>query len=141
MSGAMGDDGMKDSKAGASDLSGFLGEGTVISGDIRFPDILRVDGKVTGKITSERELVVGETGEVEADIDVGVLSVNGRVSGTIRVRDRLTVHPRGQVRGEVIMDKPGLVIEEGGVFEGTIEMSSERKRELKEVKGGSLGEA
>ena len=132
---------MKDSKSGASDLSGFLGEGTVISGDIRFPDILRVDGKLTGKITSERELVVGETGEIEADIDVGFLSVSGRVSGTIRVRDRLTIHPRGQVRGEVIMDKPGLIIEEGGVFEGTIEMSSERKRELKEVKGGSLGEA
>ncbi len=132
---------MKDSKSGASDLSGFLGEGTVISGDIRFPDILRVDGKLTGKITSDRELVVGETGEIEADIDVGFLSVSGRVSGTIRVRDRLTIHPRGQVRGEVIMDKPGLIIEEGGVFEGTIEMSSERKRELKEVKGGSLGES
>ena len=132
---------MKDSKSGASDLSGFLGEGTVINGDIRFPDILRVDGKLTGKITSERELVVGETGEIEADIDVGFLSVSGRVSGTIRVRDLLTIHPRGQVRGEVIMDNPGLIIEEGGVFEGTIEMSSERKRELKEVKGASVGES
>jgi cytoskeletal protein CcmA (bactofilin family) len=122
-------------------LSGFLAEGTVMSGDIRFPDILRIDGKVTGKITSERELVVGESGEVEADIDVGMLSVNGRVSGTIRVRERMTIHPRGQVRGELVLDKPGLIIEEGGLFEGTIEMSGERKRELKEVKNTSLGEA
>jgi cytoskeletal protein CcmA (bactofilin family) len=132
---------MRDSKGGASDLSGFLGDGTIISGDVRFPEILRVDGKLTGKITSEKELVVGESGDVEAEIDVGILSVNGRVSGTIRVRERLTIHPRGQVRGELIMDKPGLVVEEGGVFEGTIEMSSERKRELKEVKGAVLGEA
>ena len=132
---------MKDSRAGTSDLSGFLAEGTVISGDIRFPDILRIDGKVTGKITSERELVVGDTGEVEADIDVGMLSVNGRVSGTFRVRERMTIHPRGQVRGELILDKPGLIIEEGGLFEGTIEMSGERKRELKEVKATSMGEA
>lgn len=121
-------------------MSGFLGEGTVISGDIRFPDILRIDGKVTGKITSERELVIGESGEVEADIDVGMLSVNGRVSGTIRVRERMTIHPHGQVRGELMLDKPGLIIEEGGLFEGTIEMSGERKRELKEVKTTSLGE-
>jgi len=131
---------MKDSRGGTSDLSGFLGEGTVISGDIRFPDILRIDGKVTGKITSERELVIGESGEVEADIDVGMLSVNGRVSGTIRVRERMTIHPHGQVRGELMLDKPGLIIEEGGLFEGTIEMSGERKRELKEVKTTSLGE-
>jgi cytoskeletal protein CcmA (bactofilin family) len=128
---------MRDSKAAAGDLSGFLGEGTTISGDIRFPDILRVDGRITGKVSSEKELVVGETGEVEAEIDVGVLSVNGRVSGTIRIRERMTIHPRGQVRGELILEKPGLIVEEGGIFEGTIEMSSERKRELKEVKGGS----
>jgi cytoskeletal protein CcmA (bactofilin family) len=132
---------MRDSKAAAGDLSGFLGEGTTISGDIRFPDILRVDGRITGKVSSEKELVVGETGEVEAEIDVGVLSVNGRVSGTIRIRERMTIHPRGQVRGELILEKPGLIIEEGGIFEGTIEMSSERKRELKEVKGGSLLES
>ena len=132
---------MRDSRATASDLNGFLGEGTVISGDIRFPDILRVDGKVTGKITSERELVVGETGDVEAEIDVGILSVNGRVAGTIRVRERVTIHPKGQLRGELFLDKPGLIVEEGGVFEGTIEMSSERKGELKEVKGAALGDS
>ena len=34
------------------------------------------------------------------------------------------------------MEKPGLIIEEGGVFEGTIDMNAGRKHELKEVKGG-----
>jgi cytoskeletal protein CcmA (bactofilin family) len=131
---------MRDSKGAVGDLSGFLGEGTLISGDIRFPEILRVDGRITGKVHSEKELVVGETGDVEAEIDVGILSVNGRVSGTIRVRERMTIHPRGQVRGELLLEKPGLIIEEGGIFEGTIEMSSERKHELKEVKGGALSE-
>ena len=128
---------MRDAKAGSDDISGFLAEGTVISGEIHFPDILRVDGKVTGKLFSEKELVVGETGEVEAEIEVGILSVSGRVTGTLRIRDRITIHPRGRVQGELIMDKPGLIIEEGGVFEGTIEMNASRKSELKEVKGGA----
>ena len=128
-------------RTGESNLSGFLGEGTVISGDVRFPEILRVEGKITGKITSEKELVVGESGEIEAEIDVGSLSVNGKVSGTWRVRERLTIHSHGQVRGELILEKPGLVIEEGGIFEGTIEMASERRRDLKEVKLGVLSES
>jgi cytoskeletal protein CcmA (bactofilin family) len=127
-------------RTGGSNLSGFLGEGTVISGDVRFPEILRVEGKITGKLTSEKELVVGESGEIEAEIDVGILSVNGKVSGTLHVRERLTIHAHGQVRGELILEKPGLVIEEGGIFEGTIEMASERRRDLKEVKLGSLSE-
>ena len=52
---------MRDAKSSPEDISGFLGEGTLITGEIRFPDILRVDGKVTGKLFSEKELVVGET--------------------------------------------------------------------------------
>ena len=132
---------MRETKPGPNDLSGFLGEGTVISGEIRFPEILRVDGRVTGKLYSERELVVGESGEVEAEIDVGSLSVSGRVSGTIRVRDRVTIHARGRIQGELILEKPGLVVEEGGVFEGTIEMGAGRKIELKEVKAGGMPES
>lgn len=129
---------MRDARTGPEDISGFLGEGTVISGEIRFPEILRVDGKVTGKLFSEKELVVGETGEVEAEIEVGTLSVSGRVSGTIRVKERITIHPRGRVQGELILEKPGLIIEEGGVFEGNIDMNTARKRDLKEVKGGGM---
>jgi cytoskeletal protein CcmA (bactofilin family) len=74
---------------------------------------------------------------VEAEVEVGVLSVSGKVTGTLRIRDRITIHPRGRVQGELIMDKPGLVIEEGGVFEGSIDMNTAHKRELKEVKTGS----
>ncbi len=129
---------MRDAKTGPDDISGFLAEGTVINGEIRFPDILRVDGKVTGKLISDKELVVGESGDVEAEIDVGVLSVSGKVAGTLRIKERITIHSQGRVQGELIMEKPGLVIEEGGVFEGTIDMNASRKRELKEVKGGVL---
>ena len=122
---------MKDARTGPEDISGFLGEGTVISGEIRFPEILRVDGKVTGKLISEKELVVGETGEVEAEIEVGTLSVSGRVSGTIRIKERITIHPHGRVQGELILEKPGLIIEEGGVFEGNIDINTARNRDLK----------
>ena len=48
---------------GQDDISGFLAEGTEIKGEIRFKDILRIDGKVGGTIVSEGELVIGENGE------------------------------------------------------------------------------
>ena len=53
--------------AGQDDISGFLAEGTEIKGEIHFKDILRVDGKVSGKIVSEGELVVGENGEIQQE--------------------------------------------------------------------------
>lgn len=117
---------------GQDDISGFLAEGTEIEGTIRFRDVLRVDGKVKGKIISERELVVGESGEVEADIDVGVLSVSGRVTGTIHVREKLEIHPKGRLLGEITLEKPNLVIHEGGVFEGNIDMNAGKRKDTRD---------
>lgn len=109
---------------GQDDISGFLAEGTEIKGEIRFRDILRVDGKVSGKIISEGELVIGETGEVEAEVRVGTLSVSGRLNGSISAVEKIEIHPKGKVHGDLSLNKPNLVIHEGGVFEGSIDMGT-----------------
>jgi cytoskeletal protein CcmA (bactofilin family) len=106
------------------DISGFLAEGTEIKGEIRFREVLRVDGKITGKVISEKELVVGESGEIEAEVEVGTLSVSGRVSGTIHVKEKMEIHAKGRVVGDLTLEKPNLVIHEGGVFEGNIDMNA-----------------
>jgi len=98
---------------GQDDISGFLAEGTEIHGEVRFRDVLRVDGKITGKVISEKELVIGESGEVEADVDVGILSVSGKVTGTIHIKEKLEIHPTGRVIGDLTLEKPNLVIHEG----------------------------
>jgi cytoskeletal protein CcmA (bactofilin family) len=116
---------------GHDDISGFLAEGTEIQGEIRFRDVLRVDGRITGKVISEKELVVGESGEVEAQIEVGVLSVSGKVTGTIHVREKLEIHPRGRVVGDITLEKPNLVIHEGGIFEGNIDMNAGKKPQVR----------
>ena len=110
------------------DISGFLAEGTEISGEIRFKEVLRVDGRVTGKVISEKELVVGESGDVEAEVSVGTLSVSGKVTGSIHVKDKLEIHPKGRVVGDITLEKPNLVIHEGGIFEGNIDMNAGRSK-------------
>ncbi|HEU4402538.1 MAG TPA: polymer-forming cytoskeletal protein [Candidatus Polarisedimenticolia bacterium] len=114
------------------DISGFLAEGTEIQGEIRFRDVLRVDGKIKGKVISEKELVVGENGEVEADVDVGILSVSGKVTGNIHVKEKMEIHPKGRVVGELTLEKPNLVIHEGGVFEGNIDMNAGKRKESRD---------
>jgi cytoskeletal protein CcmA (bactofilin family) len=109
---------------GQEDISGFLAEGTEIKGEIRFKDLLRVDGKVSGKIVSEGELVIGESGEVEAEVSVGTLSVSGKVNGTVHAAEKVEIHPKGRVHGDMTIAKANLVIHEGGVFEGKIDMTA-----------------
>jgi len=118
---------------GQDDISGFLAEGTEIHGEVRFRDVLRVDGKITGKVISGKELVIGESGEVEADLAVGILSVGGKVTGTIHIKEKLEIHPTGRVVGDLTLEKPNLVIHEGGVFEGNIDMNAAKKKDGRET--------
>ena len=46
-----------------SDLNGFLDSGSHLEGELRFDASFRVDGKLTGRVDSEGDLIVGESGE------------------------------------------------------------------------------
>jgi cytoskeletal protein CcmA (bactofilin family) len=101
-------------------VSGFLDKDTEISGDIRFKENFRIDGIFKGKILSGNGLIIGESGDVEAEIEVNSISVNGRVKGSIKAKDRIEIFSRGRVSGTIIA--PKLIIEEGAFFQGSCQM-------------------
>ena len=105
-----------------NEISGFIGEGTTLQGEIHFRNAFRIDGKVKGKIVSEDMLIIGSQGEVEAEVDVGVLSVNGVIRGNVRAREKLEIHSGGKIYGIITLDKPNFVVEKGGIFEGKVDM-------------------
>jgi cytoskeletal protein CcmA (bactofilin family) len=115
-------------------MSGFVGGGTVLSGEANFKGMLRVDGHLTGRITSENgTLIVSSGGQVDADIDVAAAKINGVVNGDVVARERLELGRTAQVYGDI--RTPQLVIEEGAVFEGncrmrTAEASPEKHEKL-----------
>jgi cytoskeletal protein CcmA (bactofilin family) len=111
-------------KSSPGDLSGFLDVGSHFEGELRFEQSFRVDGKVTGKVVSDGDLVVGERGEIDGEIRVGRLFVSGLVKGEVHVARRLSIHPRGRVEGSV--SARALIIEEGGVLEGQSTMAVEK---------------
>lgn len=103
---------------------GWIGRGIEVKGDITFADRLQVDGKTNGKLTSDSgTLIVGESGQIEGQIDVGVCVVHGAIQGNLIARSKLEIRRTGRVHGDVIT--PVLLVEEGAVFNGAIRMSQE----------------
>ena len=107
------------------DLNGFMDEGTELTGELRFKDTFRIDGRVKGKIVSENTLVVGEAAKIEADIDCGVVSIRGTVSGRVHGRQRIELLAGSKVQATLI--SPKLVIEDGAFFQGDCQMGSPPK--------------
>lgn len=110
---------------GAADgFGGFLTEGTEVDGEVRFNEELRVDGKIGGRIYSEKgRLLVGENGHIEADIHVGIASISGTVAGTLQASVRVEIHATGRFYGH--LQAPALIIEEGAIFEGDCAMAGD----------------
>ena len=114
---------MKNSRIRAGEINGFLDRTTTLKGELRFTDTMRIDGRFTGRIISDNVLIVGETAEIEAEIDVAAISVMGRVSGILRASGRVEVHPGGILLADI--STPVLRIEEGAVFQGRCDMNVE----------------
>jgi cytoskeletal protein CcmA (bactofilin family) len=106
-------------------LSGFVGNGTALTGEASFKGMLRVDGHLSGQIRSEGgTLIVGNNGQVDADIEVAVATIHGTVNGDINASQRLELGRAAKVNGNI--QTPSLVIEQGAVFEGSCRMVQQK---------------
>lgn len=102
-------------------LSGFVGNGTVLTGETTFQAMLRIDGHLTGSITSkEGTLIIGSSGQVDANIKVAAAVINGTVNGDIIASERLELGRTARVAGNI--QTPRLVIEDGAILEGSCTM-------------------
>ncbi|HWT01259.1 MAG TPA: polymer-forming cytoskeletal protein [Pyrinomonadaceae bacterium] len=107
-------------------LSGFVGNGTTLTGEANFKGMLRVDGHLSGQVKSEGgTLIVGNNGQVDADIEVAVATIHGSVNGDIIASQRLELGRAAKVNGNI--QTPSLVIEQGAVFEGSCRMIQQQK--------------
>ena len=104
-----------------TDLRSFLGEGTEITGEVRFSEIMRVDSNISGTIVSDSgSLLIMEKGCIKATVQVGAVEVSGIVEGTITAKNSVKIHSTGRVYGDIYT--PALIIEHGAVFDGKCHM-------------------
>lgn len=117
---------------GGSDF-GLIGRGIEINGDINFTNQLNVEGKVSGKLVSESgTLTIGETGHIQAEVNVGVCVIHGSLYGDLIARTRVEIRRTGRIHGDVVT--PVLLVEEGAIFNGAIRMDQKADtRRLGEV--------
>ena len=116
---------MKAFKTNAEQSSqGRISRGVEVSGDVRFAGMLQVEGRVSGKLISESgTLVIEETGEVNADVEVGVCVIRGALHGNLNIGSRVEVSKTGRIQGDI--RSPVLIVEEGALLMGSVLMGGE----------------
>ncbi len=111
----------------------IIGKEMTMVGDVCFKGKLRLDGKIKGNIMGDY-LIVGESGNVNGDVEVAHLTCQGRVEGNVNVK-KLHVIKGGTINGKV--ETTDLSVESGAVLNGEIKS---RTKDLRLVPGTSIPE-
>jgi len=103
-----------------SDETTIISNGVKIDGKLTSSGNIRVEGEIKGDISSQKNVVVGEGGIVNGQINADSITIGGKVSGTVKANEKLVLDPKGYLKGDLFTKI--LVIEEGARFDGKSKM-------------------
>ena len=121
--------------AAGGQLSGLLGENCSFEGMIVFAGILRIDGRLTGKIicrpNAKGILIIGESGHVDADLlVVDNLMVAGKLfgAGPVIAMDKADFHQQSriEIQKQHALYASRVIIRNKALFQGKIGNDSAR---------------
>jgi len=86
-------------------FSTLIGRQTVMEGQLRIRESIRIDGELIGQVQAPSDqavaVVVSPTGHVQGDILARRVVIAGRVSGHIHAQDRVELHAGCLVQGDI----------------------------------------
>ena len=99
----------------------MIGPSIRIKGEVTGDEDLLIQGRVEGTVNLKAHaVIVGESGQVIADILAKTVKVDGKVQGNITSTENVVITKLGNVRGNIVA--PRVLLEDGAIFKGSIDM-------------------
>ena len=103
------------------DVSAFIGKGVDFKGTIIYNGTVRIDGSLEGEVQTDGVLLIGEEAVLKAKVTAGTVVCKGKITGDVTATEKIRLRAPAVLNGGV--KAPMLSIEEGVLFNGTIEMT------------------
>ena len=103
-------------------IRSLIAQGSLIEGNFKFAEGLRVDGEVVGNIMARADapsmLVVSETAVVQGELRADHIIISGSVSGLVHAAVLLELQPKARIRGDV--HYAALEMHQGAIIDGDL---------------------
>lgn len=106
----------------------FVGKDVQFKGVITYSGTVRIDGGLDGEIHTDGGLLVGPEAVIKAKVTAGAVVCHGHITGDIEATSQIVLCAPAVVEGS--LTTPVLSMEEGVVFNGTLEMKPQAKVEV-----------
>nr|WP_314899789.1 polymer-forming cytoskeletal protein [uncultured Deefgea sp.] len=118
-------------KKGSTKIDSLIGQGTTVTGDVKFAGGLRVDGVIIGNVSMADEktgtLVVSEKARIEGKVTCSHLILNGEIRGPIEVSHYVELQAKSKIVGDLAYKT--LEMHPGAIIEGHLVHVHNGKRE------------
>ena len=114
----------------------FVGKDVEFKGIITYSGTVRIDGALDGEIHTDGGLLVGPEAVIKAKVSAGTVVCQGTIHGDIQAKDQIVLRAPAVVQGS--LTTPVLSMEEGVVFNGTLEMKPQAKAEMLRDTGANV---
>lgn len=109
-------------KKKAPTIHSLIGEGTIIRGELRFADGLRIDGEVHGDVVASDDgvsmLVISDKARIHGKVKAGHVIINGAVVGPVIAEELLELQPKARIVGDVHYE--ALEMHQGATIDGEL---------------------
>jgi len=109
-------------------IKAYLGTDALFKGVLSFEGTVRIDGKFEGTVNTKDTLVIGETGDMQADVEAGIVVCKGKLRGTVVASKKIEMHPASKILGNV--QTPALSMELGAVLDGNCNMTGRESEKI-----------
>ncbi len=92
-----------------------------IEGELKSNGDITIDGVITGKVHTSKDLIVGPNAQIDADVLAANASIAGIIRGNVTVKGLLNITESGKVIGNISCAHLG--IKEGAYFSGACKMA------------------
>ena len=98
----------------------IISSGVVIEGKLSSKGNVRVDGTVKGDVNVTGNVTVGESGDINGEINADVITVGGKIAGKLNAKEKVVLESKAVLKGDLIAKI--LVVEAGAKFDGNSKM-------------------
>jgi len=110
----------------------IIGKGLLFKGEVSGKGSIRVEGQFVGTLNIGDEVIIGQGGDVDGNINSKNVSVLGTLRGNVEASDRIHIDGTGSMIGDIIA--PRVVVAEGAVYKGKIDMEPKTQTHVKPQK-------
>jgi cytoskeletal protein CcmA (bactofilin family) len=110
----------KQTDFGKATFDTLVGANTEIKGDITSKGIVRIDGKVTGNISVQGDLFIGEASYIKGAVTASNIHIAGNLEGNVTSSGSLKLLPTSKLVGDIQVKS--FICDEGSLFEGMCKM-------------------